>query len=230
MFEVHYNGKATAKVAGKAALAGIRFGCRSVEFWCTSLPAITPILQFTNLQEVDKKEFWQLIEFTKEVSKGDQTRQEQALINSLAQHDPQQIVEFECILREYLIEADDFNIMAAQKILNGYVTDDSYLYFRCWLVGQGETVFTNALRNPDTLVTAVQAPYQDFEELLYVATMAYEKRTGTKEEDDEDTFPRGIAYARGLDYDSGSATKGEDWTENQLPKLLPKLWKKFGVA
>ncbi|WP_375433781.1 DUF4240 domain-containing protein [uncultured Hymenobacter sp.] len=179
---------------------------------------------------MDKREFWQLIESAKEVSKGDQTRQEQALINSLAQYEPQQIVEFECMLREYLIEADDFNVMAAQKILNGYVTDDSYLYFRCWLIGQGETVFTNALRNPDTLATVVQAPYQDFEELLYVATAAYEQHTGKKADDDtEDAFPRSVASARGLDYDSGSATKGEDWTENQLPKMLPKLWKKFGV-
>ena len=70
--------------------------------------------------------------------------------------------------------------------------------------------------------------YQDFEELLYVATKAFEQRTGKTEEDD--TFPRNVASAQGLDYDLGSETKGEDWTESQLPKLLPKLWKKFGVA
>ncbi|WP_026879745.1 DUF4240 domain-containing protein [Hymenobacter norwichensis] len=179
---------------------------------------------------MDKKEFWQLIEAAKEISKGNQALQEQALINSLAQLSPEKIIEFECILREYLIEADHFNVMAAQKILNGYVTDDSYLYFRCWLVGQGEVVFTSALRNPDALATVVQEPYLDFEELLYVATQAYEKRTGTKEEDNEATFPRDIAHSRGLDYDYGSVTKGEDWTENQLPKMLPKLWKKFGAT
>lgn len=179
---------------------------------------------------MDKKEFWQLIEAAKETSKGNQLQQEQTLINSLAQLEPEQIIEFECILREYLMEADHFNVMAAQKILNGYVTDDSYLYFRCWLVGQGEAIFTNALRNPDTLATIVQEPYIDFEELLYVATMAFEKCTGTKEEDaQEGVFPRDVAHSRGLDYDSGSETKGEDWTENQLPKMLPKLWKKFGA-
>jgi hypothetical protein len=178
---------------------------------------------------MDKKEFWQLIETAKETSKGNQTLQEQTLINSLAQHSPEQIIEFECILREYLLEADHFNIMAAQKILNGYVTDDSYLYFRCWLIGQGEEVFTHALRNADTLATVVQDPYLEFEALLVVATLAYEKRISRKEEDDEESFPRGVASARGLHYDFGAETKGEDWTENQLPKLLPKLWKKFGA-
>jgi len=177
---------------------------------------------------MDKKEFWQLIEAAKETSKGNQELQAQALISNLAQHDPVQITEFECLLREHLLEADHFNIMAAQKILNGYVTDDSYLYFRCWLVGQGEAVFTNALRSPDTLATIVQDPYLDFEALLTVATTAFSKRTGKAEEDE--TFPREVCLARGLDYDFGTETKGEDWTENQLPKLLPKLWKKFGVA
>jgi hypothetical protein len=174
---------------------------------------------------MDKKEFWQLIDDAKKASGGDQTLQEKELISGLEKLAPEEIVEFECILREYLIEADDFGIMAAQKILDGYVSDDGYLYFRCWLVGQGESVFRAALDKPDTLAAVLDAPYQDFEELLYVATVAFQKRTGKLEEDE--TFPREIAAARGLDYDSGSVTKGEDWTESQLPKLLPKLWKKF---
>lgn len=177
---------------------------------------------------MNKTEFWQLIEATKKEAQGDQQIQEAALLSHLAKLEPEQIIEFECLLQEYLLEADHFNIMAVQKILDGYVSDDSYLYFRCWLVAQGEQVFTDALRNADTLAAVIDAPYQDFEELLYVATKAFEQRTGKQEEDA--TFPREIASARGLDYDSGSATKGEDWTENQLPKLLPKLWKKFGAV
>ncbi|MCA8832052.1 DUF4240 domain-containing protein [Hymenobacter pini] len=177
---------------------------------------------------MDKEQFWQIIESAKTEAQGDQQRQQQFLIDDLAQLEPEQIIEFECILREHLLEADHFDIMAAQKIIDGYVSDDPYLYFRCWLVGQGKTVFTNALQNPDTLAAVLDAPYQDFEELLYVATFAFEKRTGKTDEDE--TFPRSVAEARGLDYDSGSETKGEDWTENQLPKKLPKLWKKFGVA
>lgn len=174
---------------------------------------------------MDKKEFWQLIDSANKASNGDQALQEKALVSSLAQYDPEQIIEFESILREYLIEADDFGIMAAQKILDGYVSDDTYLYFRCWLVGQGEKVFSAAIDKPDSLAAVLDAPYQDFEELLYVATTAFRTRTGKQEEDD--TFPREVASARGLDYDSGSVTKGEDWTESQLPKMLPKLWKKF---
>ncbi|KUG08096.1 DUF4240 domain-containing protein [Solirubrum puertoriconensis] len=177
---------------------------------------------------MDKTEFWQIIESAKAAAQGDQEIQEQAIINSLEKLEPEQIVEFECLLRECLLEADHFNIMAAQRIIDGYVSDDTYLYFRCWLIGQGEAVFTNALQNADTLASVVVDPYQDFEALLYVATAAFEKRTGKAE--DDTTFPRAVASERGLDYDLGSETKGEDWTDNQLPKMLPKLWKKFGAA
>ncbi|SHL59918.1 DUF4240 domain-containing protein [Hymenobacter psychrotolerans] len=175
---------------------------------------------------MEKTTFWQILESAKQAAQGDQQLQEQVLISSLEKLEPEQIIGFECILREYLIEADHYNIQAAQKIIDGYVSDDPYLYFRCWLIGQGEAVVAQALANPDSLANIVEDPYQDFEELLYVATKAFEKHAG-REEDDE-TFPRAVALERGLDYNTGSETKGEDWTENQLPKMLPKLWKKFG--
>ncbi|MCB2376465.1 DUF4240 domain-containing protein [Hymenobacter sp. BT635] len=176
---------------------------------------------------MDKKEFWHLLDAAKAEAAGNQERQQQHLVARLTEREPEQIIEFECLLRQYIIEADDFTVMAAQKIIDGYVSDDSYLYFRCWLVGQGETVFANALRSPDTLADVVQEPYQDFEQLLYVATIAFAERTGQPEEDE--TFPRAQAEARGLDYGPGSVTKGEDWTDNQLPRMLPRLWKKFGA-
>ena len=113
--------------------------------------------------------------------------------------------------------------MAAQKIIEGSVTDDSYLYFRCWLISQGKSVFEEVLRNPDSLASIdTEATIAEFEPLLYVATQAYKNKTGKQQEDE--SFPRGVASARGLNYDSATGTKGDDWTEEQLPTLLPKLW------
>jgi len=54
----------------------------------------------------------------------------------------EQIIEFEIIFRRLIIEVDEFKIMGAQKIIEGYVSDDSYLYFRCWLIGKGEKIYT----------------------------------------------------------------------------------------
>ncbi|TGE21657.1 DUF4240 domain-containing protein [Hymenobacter aquaticus] len=178
------------------------------------------------LSRMTHPEFWQLIAASRAAAAGNQTAQADFLSEQLATLEPAQIIEFECRLRENLREADDYGILAALKIMDGYVSDDSYLYFRAWLVGQGEAVFRSALQQADSLAQVAQEGYQEFENLLYVATEAFGRRTGRPAEDE--SFPRSVAAERGLDYDLGSETKGTDWREEQLPKLLPRLWKKFG--
>lgn len=140
-----------------------------------------------------------------------------------------EIIGFEFKLTEKLIEADHFNVMIPLKIMLGSVTDDPYLYFRCWLIFQGKEVFENTLRNPDTLVEHVNTDVFPFAEpLLYVATNAYSEVTGIKQEND--SFPRNRTVQAELSYDNGFiATKGEDWEESDLPKRAPRLWKMFNI-
>ena len=176
--------------------------------------------------KMNRQEFWRVIDFAHQHAEGDSRVQEALLVKTLSQYSPDDIIEFECIFRQNIIAADDFRIMAAAKIIEGSVTDDSYVYFRCWLLGLGEKIFTDALHNPDSLAPVVTEEMDTgFEPLLYVATQAYKNKTGKQEEDE--TFPRDVASGRGLSYDFGSETKGEDWTPEQLPTLLPRLWEKF---
>jgi len=172
---------------------------------------------------MDIKEFWKLIETSNENSE----IRASTIVAHLKEYSPEQIVAFEIILRQYIIEADDFKIMAAAKIIQESVSDDSYLYFRCWLISQGEKTFLGALKNPDTLADKVNRDSEtDFEDLIYVSTDAFRSKTGKSEEDE--TFPRDVAYSKGLDYDFGAPpTKGTDWTIDELPKLYPKLWAIF---
>ena len=176
---------------------------------------------------MDKQEFWKIINYSFDKSNHDKSLQEKIIIEKLKTYSADQIVEFELIFRQFVIDADDFKIMAAEKIIEGWVTDDPYLYFRCWLIGQGEKTFTETLKNPDFLADLVDKQTStNFEELMYVATTAFEQKTGKKEEDE--SFPRDVAFKKGLSYDFGTPpTKGTDWTEEQLPKLYPKLWAKF---
>jgi hypothetical protein len=174
---------------------------------------------------MNQKEFWELIDITHQAAMGDAGIQEDKLIEELTQHSLDDIVDFERLLRQYILAADDFRVMAAQKIIQGWVSDDPYLYFRCWLISQGEQVYSEVLRNPDFLAELDTTQGDtDFEPLLYVADKAFALATGAEE---DESFPRNIAYEQGLDYDGPTETKGEDWTEAQLPMLLPKLWARF---
>lgn len=186
--------------------------------------------EFKKGNQMDKQEFWKIINFSIDKAQNDKSLQETIILEKLLSYSEDNIVQFEIVFRQLVIEADDFKVMAAEKIIEGSVSDDSYLYFRCWLIGQGEKTFTETLKNPDYLADLVDKQTStDFEQLMYVTTKAFERKTGKKEDDDKDyRFPRNFALKKGLDYDFGAPpTKGMDWTTEQLPKLYPNLWSKF---
>ncbi len=178
------------------------------------------------MDSINTDKFWSLIDNAVTASNGNNSIKEDYLISELEKLSLEDIRDFEIAFRKCIIEPDEFKIMAALKIIEGYVTDDSYLYFRCWLIGLGKKAYIETLRNPDYLAKVVNKDEVcDWESIMYVATEAYSKKTG-KEEDE--TFPRDIAIDMGLDYDFGAPpTKGTNWTEDQLPVLHPKLWAKF---
>ncbi|WP_337965732.1 DUF4240 domain-containing protein [uncultured Flavobacterium sp.] len=179
---------------------------------------------FVKSNKMDKAEFWKIIEYSIARSNDDKLEQEKIIIGKLSTYTPEQIIEFEIILRQLIIQADDFKIEAAQKIIVDYVSDDSYLYFRCWLIGKGQKIYTETLKNPDFLSENISQDEESFfEGLMYVATNAYKIKTSKKEEDE--SFPRIVAIKKGLDYDFGAPpTKGVDWKEEDLPTTYPKLW------
>lgn len=150
-----------------------------------------------------------------------------AIVSKLASLSNEEIITFEIELRKAIILADDFKIMAAQKIIEGWVSDDPYLYFRCWLISQGQDVFTKTLEDPDYLAEIVnQDSDTDFENLIYAADEAFILKNGKLK--NGQLGPRDLAYEQGLDYDSGAPpTKGEDWEEEDLPKICPNLYRKF---
>jgi hypothetical protein len=189
-------------------------------------PIFNQIKPNTYMDNINTDQFWMLINSAVKVSNDNDSLKEQYLISQLSKLSLKEIHDFEMALRKSIIDADDFKVMAAQKIIEGYVSDDSYLYFHCWLIGQGKTVFSETLKNPDYLAKIVnKGDICEFEELLYITTEAFSKVTGKKE---DDSFPRSVAYSKGLDYDNGAPpTKGTDWTSDQLPTLYPKLWTKL---
>jgi hypothetical protein len=207
-------------------------------FLLSLLPALKTDASFVilNIQrqtpvKMDKNEFWKIIDFARNGSAGNQKQMYGILLDTLAAYEPQQIIDFEIIFEQLIRDADDYKIIAAEKIIEGSVTDDPYLYFRCWLISKGEKTFNAALQNTDSLAAVVERNEQtDFERLLYVsteATEAYMKKTGIKKEDE--TFPRAKAAEQGLSYDMNfTPTKGVDFKNEDLPKLYPKLWAKFG--
>jgi hypothetical protein len=127
-------------------------------------------------------DFWNLIEKNR-AKNGDDF---DAITNDLSGRDEQEIIDFECRLRELLFKSYHYDIMAIQKIVEGYVSDDSFLYFRCKLILYGRSIFENAINVADDLVKKIDAMAYG-EGLLYIADRAFISKFG---EHTDKTLPR----------------------------------------
>jgi hypothetical protein len=172
---------------------------------------------------MDPDQFWHLIERSKAESEGGCDRQAGALTVLLLELPATDIVAFDRLFEQYADQAYRNDLWAAAYIINGGCSDDGFEYFRRWLIGQGEAVFSAALRDPEGLLSVVTphiggAPFlfgalrYECEELGYVADQAYEQKTGSVMPRPPHPRPELI---------------GEDWDDEDLPAMFPKLWAAF---
>jgi hypothetical protein len=82
------------------------------------------------MQNINTDKFWTLIDNAVKTSNGNDAIKEEYLITELAKLSLEEIKDFELAFRKCLLDADHFKVMAAQKIIEGYVSDDIYLYFQ----------------------------------------------------------------------------------------------------
>ena len=106
-------------------------------------------------------------------------------------------------------------------------SDDSFSYFRSWLIVQGKDVYMAALADPDSLADV--EPYADcfFETAGYVGAYAYKKLTGEYAFEHldydyllalENELVKDIHYKEGIEYP-------RDW--KALPAFIPRLCAKY---
>ena len=98
------------------------------------------------------------------------------------------------------------------------VSDDAFTYFLEWLVSQGQTVFENAIANPESLADVVEeGDACDFEGFGYIAARIWEEITG---QSSEHMPTQGATEAL--------APNGPAWKDDDdLKQRFPRLWAKF---
>ena len=89
---------------------------------------------------MDAKGFWQMIDLAD--SPTDLHRRLAAL------EDPD-LVDFEVHHRQAFADSYDWGLWGAAYVIDGGCGDDSFDYFRAYLISRGRTVFETALDDPD---------------------------------------------------------------------------------
>jgi hypothetical protein len=129
-----------------------------------------------------KDEFWSLIDQTRNQSSGDPYRQAELLVEALAKLPEQEIIAYYLMYREIEDHAYVADLWDAASILDSWgCSEDGFKDFRAWLIAQGKTVYTDVLADPESLLDIVSPGMEtQIEELSYVASWAYQKKTNTE--------------------------------------------------
>ena len=169
--------------------------------------------------------FWKLIRRSIDASDGTIEGQTSYLEESLATKSEKEIIGFELTLRDMLRESYHYNVMALLKIVDGLVTDDPLLYFRCRLILSGQDTFHTVIEDPNNLTERLDSDMAA-EDLLHVADKAFIRKFG---EDTDKTLPRdvGLAYS---DYDAYYPMLGEAWDCESFNERFAALLTLYGES
>ncbi|HEY5750625.1 MAG TPA: DUF4240 domain-containing protein [Chryseolinea sp.] len=190
----------------------------------------TPKPNFDTAQPVktaemlNEEKFWQIVDKSLKSTKN-QDDQEQFLISEIEKLTPQEMIGFRLRTDYLLYETYNSEMWCAGYIMNGGCSDDSFEYFRCWVISRGKDTYYKTKANPDYLVNEVVdgGGFYDFESFWYVALQAFEKKTGKELYDyiDHKNFKTTEGHYPGFEF----TWQEEDPASRR--KICPNLYEKF---
>jgi hypothetical protein len=130
---------------------------------------------------VDREQYWALVEKARPRS-NDPEAHCAALTRRLRRLPAAEIVDFERIFSGLVDEAYRADLWDVAYAINGGCSDDGFVYFRWWLVMQGQDVLETALADPESLAEINGASEDlEHEDYGYVAVEAYRAATGEED-------------------------------------------------
>jgi len=167
--------------------------------------------------------FWQIVELSRE---GDPAQEEQiAQLRAILSKYPAELIEvFGSEFDAVLSETYSWDLWGAAYVIMGGCSDDSFEYFRVWMVSRGNAFFEAARENPDRMAELIPPTFDDlpdFELFAYAAGDAWALKTG--EEPYEMPTAPNMIYTREPD---GQPFGEED---DDFSDRYPMLWERFGA-
>jgi hypothetical protein len=173
---------------------------------------------------LDEEKFWAIIEKSIRATRN-QDDQEQFLISEVEKLIPKEMIGFRLRTDKLLYDTYNSEMWCAGYIMNGGCSDDSFEYFRCWVISRGKDTYYKTKANPDHLINEVVegAESYDFESFWYVALDAFKHKTG---KDLYDYIDNEKFTTREGHYPQFEFTWQEDSPES-MKRICPKLYVKF---
>jgi hypothetical protein len=170
---------------------------------------------------MDRQQFWAIIDASRRQADGDPEAQVETLCEQLEALSPDEIGQFQEFYDEFWSRAYRWDLWGAAYLIGGGCSDDGFMDFRAWLISRGEKVFEAAVKDAESLASAVTERDGEcqFEGMQYVASQVWEEKTGR----DMSEFPRPGPRQPPRPAGEAWAEEGED-----LKRRFPRLWERFG--
>ncbi|MCL6572837.1 MAG: DUF4240 domain-containing protein [Bacillus sp. (in: Bacteria)] len=176
-------------------------------------------------------EYWDLID----QSKSYEEEQVEWLTEKLSKRSINEIVDFEFIFQSYMNESYQSHLWGAAYLIMGGCSDDSFDYFRGWLISQGQEVFEKTLLNPEFLANYIsdknlgEEGVPEYEEFLNLGFDAYTlKKDGDPEEWDENLYDEMLNLLSQKGWVANTEIELDWEDEDDLEEMFPTLWERFG--
>lgn len=143
--------------------------------------------------------------------------EEGAMRRVLASLSTEDVIAFEEEFYRHLIELNHWKLWGAGYLIAGGMSDDSFHYFRSWIIGKGKDCFEMARKDPDGLGPFLDEDEVENECLEYVALDELESRGVTDD-------PRDNVEGNPDDEPKGE----EDWDDDNLAEKYPRLFALIG--
>ncbi|MEY2196784.1 DUF4240 domain-containing protein [Neobacillus sp. BF23-41] len=180
---------------------------------------------------MNKTEYWNLIEQSKSY-KEDQV---EWLTEELSKKSIDEIVDFEFIFESYMKESYQSHLWGAAYLIMGGCSDDSFDYFRGWLISQGQEVYEKTLKEPEFLANYItdenlgDEGVPEYEDFLNVGFDAFTlKKGGDPEVWDEDLYDEMLELLSQKGWVDPTEIEFDWEDEDDLEEMFPNLWERFG--
>ena len=182
----------------------------------TSLAASASTLTANNAPEVramDIDAFWKIIDGVRARAGNDPDARIRFLKIEMARHGIDEIQAFQRQYDRQIVASYRWDLWGAAYVMNGGCSDDGFRYFRDWLISEGRKTFEAAMKSPESLADLPKVELAENELFGYVAMDVFAAKGGGEIDRDMST--------------EGAEPQGKSWKEDELPKLFPRLSKKY---
>jgi hypothetical protein len=163
---------------------------------------------------VDEAKFWELVQQAHSAAGDDMDRKCEVLKAEIGRLSKNDANDFAMLFFETMMDrAYSHKLWGAAYVIHGGCSDDTFDDFRSSLISRGRSCFERAIADPDSLA---DEPFDEtawfYEGYQYAVIAGVEAVAGS--------WP-------GRRHPHPDHPSGEDWAEDDLPELFPRLNAKF---